>query len=315
MLVSSSKDGSVLLHAIETARVPLRHMRTGCVRFSASGDLAFLNQPVRRSQLDEVLFLGNSEALISERPDVSLRIEGETERADMFKYLATNYKLYGVKSALYVCSYNERVALDIGCSEHASVWRFLGALYCAAPKSATEVELRDLGELRRRAIVRIAEYAAEHDSIQLCAVIMISLDPFQRDSLYPTSSAQDSCKWFEPYLPRKRLEQYLASYIEILQSFRLEVEAAEIRKFGRVENLGALTQKDTSFRLRCITCNKAPSSCTCTSLCSICTLPANRSVSVWCTVCGHGGHMEHMANWFRDNDKCPVEGCQHECAL
>ena len=212
-----------------------------------------------------------------------------------------------------VCSHNEQVALDVGSSDHASVWRFLGELYRAAPKSATKVEMQDLIELRRRAIVRIVEYAAEHGAIQLCAVIMISLNPFQRDAPCSTSSKHE---WFEPYLSRKRFEQYLASYIEILQSFRLEVEAAEIRKFGFVEDLAALTQKDTSFRLRCMTCNNAPSSCTCTSsVCSICTLPANRSVSVWCAVCGHGGHMNHMANWFRNNKQCPVKGCGHECAL
>lgn len=323
MLVSCSKDGSVLLHAIECARVPLRHMRTGCVRFNTSGGLAFLNQPVRRSQLGEVLFLGNSEALISERPDVSLRIESEDDRTHRFLILASKYRIYGFKSALDACIHNEQVARDVGSYDHASVWRFLAQLHQVAPKSASASEIRDLAELRKRAIVRIAEHAAEHGATQLCAVVLISLDRFQRDHF----SQKD---WFEPFLSRKRLKQFLAAYIEILQSYRLEVEAAEIRKFGLVEDFAALTQKDTSLRFRCMTCKNAISSsslksmdsdrtsCDCSpqrTVCSICNLPANRSVTVWCAMCGHGGHIDHINTWFKNNHHCPVDGCDHECVL
>jgi len=34
---------------------------------------------------------------------------------------------------------------------------------------------------------------------------------------------------------------------------------------------------------------------------------------VWCQVCGHGGHLEHMTAWHRDNEQCPA-GCGHNCA-
>lgn len=35
-------------------------------------------------------------------------------------------------------------------------------------------------------------------------------------------------------------------------------------------------------------------------------------VHVWCQGCGHGGHMDHMQDWFSKNSVCP-SGCLHRC--
>lgn len=32
-----------------------------------------------------------------------------------------------------------------------------------------------------------------------------------------------------------------------------------------------------------------------------------------CTECGHGGHSDHMAEWFDTFDKCPAVNCDHKC--
>jgi len=46
--------------------------------------------------------------------------------------------------------------------------------------------------------------------------------------------------------------------------------------------------------------------------CSICELSV-RGLLCICIVCGHGGHYEHMKQWFEDNDDCATGcGCK-EC--
>ena len=50
-----------------------------------------------------------------------------------------------------------------------------------------------------------------------------------------------------------------------------------------------------------------------TPRCSICGLPVVGE-SVWCPVCGHGGHIEHIKTWFSKDTRCP-SGCGHICRL
>ena len=33
---------------------------------------------------------------------------------------------------------------------------------------------------------------------------------------------------------------------------------------------------------------------------------------VWCQGCGHGGHVDHMRQWFKNHSYCPT-GCLHIC--
>jgi hypothetical protein len=34
----------------------------------------------------------------------------------------------------------------------------------------------------------------------------------------------------------------------------------------------------------------------------------------WCQSCKHGGHIKHLADWFKSHDKCPFMHCQCRCA-
>ena len=45
--------------------------------------------------------------------------------------------------------------------------------------------------------------------------------------------------------------------------------------------------------------------------CAICRLPV-RGTYVWCQGCGHGGHFDHMSQWFSTQSLCPT-GCMHNC--
>ena len=45
--------------------------------------------------------------------------------------------------------------------------------------------------------------------------------------------------------------------------------------------------------------------------CAICQLPVE-GMYLWCQVCSHGGHLDHVSDWFSKYKKCPV-GCGHQC--
>ena len=34
----------------------------------------------------------------------------------------------------------------------------------------------------------------------------------------------------------------------------------------------------------------------------------------WCQSCKHGGHAQHMSEWFQTNTVCPVGSCKCECS-
>jgi len=34
---------------------------------------------------------------------------------------------------------------------------------------------------------------------------------------------------------------------------------------------------------------------------------------IWCQICGHGGHFDHMTKWFQQGKKCLVANCSHQC--
>lgn len=38
------------------------------------------------------------------------------------------------------------------------------------------------------------------------------------------------------------------------------------------------------------------------------------SMFVWCQVCRHGGHAEHIDDWFDAYKECPVAGCNCRCS-
>lgn len=49
------------------------------------------------------------------------------------------------------------------------------------------------------------------------------------------------------------------------------------------------------------------------STCAICLEPV-RGLYTMCQGCGHGGHLDHMQEWFATSTLCPA-GCMHVCAL
>lgn len=84
------------------------------------------------------------------------------------------------------------------------------------------------------------------------------------------------------------------------------------------ESLQLRNTIDTSILVHCVQCQrplkKANSCRTCrldSTACCLCDKPV-RGLYVWCQGCTHGGHLQHMVEWFKQNAYCP-SGCGHAC--
>lgn len=127
-------------------------------------------------------------------------------------------------------------------------------------------------------------------------------------------------------IPRSTLEQVFISYIEILQRFQLFIESTAIINNTEFESIRNINQKSTSFYTSCARCfkpiltSKNQKGYWCCDRCgqmlppcSICKLPV-KGVFVTCNICGHGGHIKHLKEWFKRNRECPT-GCGHICVF
>lgn len=144
---------------------------------------------------------------------------------------------------------------------------------------------------------------AENGDIQTVASLVLAL--------------QD--KRFDMLIEEDLQEFWIMSYIELLHRYQLWNVATNIMNNCSIPAVQEVNQQSTSVVTACGTCNrnlgKTPSFCEkCKSSksaqCAYCRLPV-RGVYVSCITCCHGGHLEHMYEWFKYNSKCPV--CAHLC--
>jgi hypothetical protein len=117
--------------------------------------------------------------------------------------------------------------------------------------------------------------------------------------------------------------RWLTSYLELLQRMRLWNLAIELVTMCGVEAIGNINAEKTQMPTGCPQCNRGLyegahrcNKCLITtSTCCLCHRVV-RGLYVWCQGCGHGGHADHMDEWFRvnKNPRCP-SGCGHVCDI
>lgn len=115
-------------------------------------------------------------------------------------------------------------------------------------------------------------------------------------------------------------ESWLLAYVDMLQRLQLWNEATEIMKLSWIQSIRELNDRSTIVHTNCGGCNKAflgnsgwyCNKCNSTesAKCSVCQLVV-RGLYAWCQGCGHGGHLEHMKQWFLNHSKCA--SCGHLC--
>ncbi|XP_076222881.1 WD repeat domain 59 isoform X2 [Nomia melanderi] len=104
---------------------------------------------------------------------------------------------------------------------------------------------------------------------------------------------------------------YKKSYAEVLHRWRLLDARAQVLKHVSTTPLD--THKGVEFQSECQLCTKVsrgPQCINCKRLaleCVICHISV-RGPSNFCIFCGHGGHTQHLAEWFTNETLCPT-GC------
>ncbi|VVC45443.1 WD40/YVTN repeat-like-containing domain,WD40-repeat-containing domain,WD40 repeat,WD40 repeat [Cinara cedri] len=122
------------------------------------------------------------------------------------------------------------------------------------------------------------------------------------------------------HLTLREIEIWWASYIELLNKFKLWTCSTTVIQCSRLNSILQLHRTSTSVYLSCGLCFKGLNrnsrhcySCR-QSECARCALCQRivKGMFAWCRGCAHGGHINHMKQWFMENKYCPT-GCGHKC--
>ncbi len=159
----------------------------------------------------------------------------------------------------------------------------------------------------RNAIVReTLTHAASSGDVQTCAVVCALVSP-----------------WVDVHIDWRT--RWVYNYSQLLRKHELYAEATALAKGAE----GPVSQINSECQVS-LTCSKCQRSAqnpdsrkgekgyickhcrTTLTKCSICHLTV-RGLYIWCQGCGHGGHFQHMMEWFQTSKFCPA-GCLHHCA-
>lgn len=150
--------------------------------------------------------------------------------------------------------------------------------------------------------VEIINYLADQTHVQTAVTMLIVLGDQVRSKI----DVETQENWF-------------LAYIDLLSRFQLWTIANEVISLSQLPQVSQLNQESTTIRTECPSCSRVLelSGWWCqkchkvTNLCGICNNQV-KGVSAWCQGCEHGGHINHMMEWFKSNQLCPT-GCGHQC--
>ncbi|PVV03036.1 hypothetical protein BB560_002510 [Smittium megazygosporum] len=122
------------------------------------------------------------------------------------------------------------------------------------------------------------------------------------------------------------LARIITSYIKILSKLQLFWIGNRILKSSTLSLIKSRVSGNTFISSDCSNCGSIsdkieanlPIGCTeCSqvyNLCTVCSKPVT-GMYIWCQGCGHGGHYDHLAYWFEEQNQhsCP-SGCGHYCS-
>ncbi|KAL7686822.1 putative WD40/YVTN repeat-like-containing domain superfamily, coatomer alpha subunit [Plasmopara halstedii] len=172
----------------------------------------------------------------------------------------------------------------------------------------------DLAHIRDDMLKELLEYYTEIGDLQTCVAIAVVVGKVIS---------------VEKVMGKAWLQHIYMHYIDLLHQLQIYTTANELIANCSDQSIRQMNMKSTSVYFNCARCSKSLESsgprelgvplslCThCSNpatLCSICQLPV-RGLYVWCPVCAHGGHLNHLTEWFAQETVCPT-GCSHHCSL
>ncbi|XP_023172030.1 GATOR complex protein WDR24 isoform X1 [Drosophila hydei] len=118
------------------------------------------------------------------------------------------------------------------------------------------------------------------------------------------------------------VEHWFHTYVDQLHRYELWNEACEVINRAWVRSVQQLNQQSTVMPTNCGECGRPLGGTVgwycdkCKSMqsakCTVCNLIV-RGVYAWCQGCSHGGHIDHLQQYFAKHSKCPK--CGHLCAF
>ncbi|KAI9025276.1 WD40-repeat-containing domain protein [Phycomyces nitens] len=154
-------------------------------------------------------------------------------------------------------------------------------------------------------VMELLDYYTEQGDVQMCVTLYLVLEHYI-------------------HIDDIRVEDWFTSYIDLLHRFKLWSPATAMIKACRVKRVRERNENATTIHIACNHCFKVVMGTSngswacdkCRRLlnpCSICHQTV-RGLYVWCQGCNHGGHLDHMREWFSKETLCAT-GCGHTCVL
>jgi hypothetical protein len=121
-------------------------------------------------------------------------------------------------------------------------------------------------------------------------------------------------------LDPKQVRLWTGTYIDLITTMGFYNKANYLVKHSTLEIFEGLQKKLQPMHAKCCFCKVdiepmqkgVCSKCTSARKCGICQKSVN-GLTLWCQICGHGGHFPEMKRWFeRPTASCPT-GCGHVC--
>ncbi|KAL3859727.1 hypothetical protein ACJMK2_009928 [Sinanodonta woodiana] len=140
-------------------------------------------------------------------------------------------------------------------------------------------------------------------------------DPKEKAIKNEKQQHENDCRLLDPS-HQAQYEQYLRTYANILYCWKLLTKSAEVLKHMSTP---LESHRGIEFGVVCHNCGRNSRGARCDNenclmlafQCVICHTGV-RGASNFCLLCGHGGHAEHMLEWFQLENKCPT-GCGCFC--
>jgi len=149
-------------------------------------------------------------------------------------------------------------------------------------------------------VVEALEHQADNGDVQTPAIAYLIFSDFLKNSI----DEQRVSAWFDHYL-------------DTLQKLKLFTLASDVIKNCPLPMVQGRSHSNTMW-VNCTGCSKSlPNeawyckSCNTVKLCSLCHQRVT-GLFAWCQGCGHGGHINHLKQWFASNSTCPA-ACGHVC--
>mmetsp|Transcript_11330 Transcript_11330/g.16301 ORF Transcript_11330/g.16301 Transcript_11330/m.16301 type:complete len:1197 (+) Transcript_11330:1-3591(+) len=259
---------------------------------------------------------------------------------------------YDEARCIIICQKNAAACYELKLKEKGDVWQLLSQVIENHVFSSLEENILLTGDaLGRELVSNLLRYYEKHGDVQMLATMVCVLSRKQRlrgsSTHYSCSDDGMPCdrmsncnfKSRNPcvcnsLLPcdSKRYGTYIRMYGDLLYGWGMLTQRTELMKHlvyfvpsFRGNDNGTMPQCGVSQGIgvaplcpRCLApANPLNNVCpNCQSYAFHCTICANsvRGLFTSCFTCGHGGHFEHMMDWFADNTVCP-SGCGCTCVF